>query len=202
MLPKVDADQLFVFTLDDLGRRVQRANDNALTSGEREYECLMIAFLLRKLLLDGHPLVDLVKRRHIAPILYPLVHWPVVSGSGGTPIEEGSGEAAPIWTHFVDELNLTRADMLGRPVAIWNNQVVTARDVIRHLANAAGGVHLGPPKGPKQMMLHELERTVRVQGFSIAGFCVAAVGGATHRALAPLRQEISAGISTPQSPST
>ena len=196
----MDAAQLFVFTLDDLGRRVDRANDKALTNGEREYEGLMIAFLLRKLLLDGQPIVDQVKRHRVAPILYPLEQWPVLSGSGGAPMEEDLPEAAPVWTHFLDEF-LTRADMLRRPVAVWNNQVITARDVIRHLANVAGGVHLGRPKDARQTMLHALERTMRVDGLSIAAFCIAAVGRATYKALAPLRQEILGETSTPESPS-
>ena len=89
--------------------------------------------------------------------------------------------------------------MLRRPVAVWNNRVITARDVIRHLANVAGGVHLGRPRDAKQTMLDELERTISVEGLSIAAYCVAAIGSATHRALAPLRQEISAEASATQS---
>jgi hypothetical protein len=51
----VDPEALFVRTLDDLGRRAGETD---------EYEVLLAAGLLRKLLMDDHPLVDQVNADH------------------------------------------------------------------------------------------------------------------------------------------
>lgn len=47
---------------------------------EQDYNSLMIAPLLRKLLLDEQPLVQIVNRRIRLRLFFPFDHWPLISG--------------------------------------------------------------------------------------------------------------------------
>ena len=59
----MDRDELFVRTLADLRRRLERGRQD-------EYEAMGIAGLLRKLLIDGQSLVDQVNRDRRLKITY------------------------------------------------------------------------------------------------------------------------------------
>lgn len=191
----VDPEVLFLLTCDDLEERVRRANDGDTSPSQREYEALMIAPLLRKLILDSHSLIDRVNRTHRLKIRYPIQAWPLLAGSGGTSTPpEFDDSPRPILEHFLDRVVLDRDEMLSRPVMIWNGQVVTARDVIRHLANAAGGVHLGPPRSDKGRMLLELDQSITFTGVRAGSLCVMAVGHAALLGLDELRRLVRARL--------
>lgn len=144
-------DRLFLETLADLERR---SGDQA-----SEYEALLISALLRKLLLDAHSLVDEVNRDRRIKIRYRisntqppnlpgLVAWNALDGLD----PETASTSTP---------KLVSVDgLLRQPVMISDGRLYTVKDLISHQANAAGAVHLGPPRGAKSAALrgNELSR--------------------------------------------
>jgi hypothetical protein len=145
----VHPDRLFLETLADLEKR-------AATDGT-EYEALMIAALLRKLVLDAHPLVDEVNRRYRLKVRYRindtkppavpghLVAWNALDGLD--PETAGSPEPKVV---SIDGL-------LRQSVMISDGHVYTVRDLISHQANAAGAVHVGPGRGAAASALRQNE---------------------------------------------
>ena len=59
----MEVERLFINTLTDLAARAE-AHD--------EYEVLMGAALVRKLLLDAHPIVDQVNRKHQLKLVFEI----------------------------------------------------------------------------------------------------------------------------------
>ena len=60
----MDPDQLFLRTLGDLEQRAATTD---------EYGALLAAGLLRKLLMDSHPLVDQVNLNHRLKLRFPMI---------------------------------------------------------------------------------------------------------------------------------
>jgi hypothetical protein len=133
-------DPLFIETLADFRRRAQR--------GVSEYEVVMVAALLRKLLLDSPTLVDLVNRQRREKIEYVVNGRPPVWKILNEPppvayaVEDGLDEPPP----FGVPVALDRSGLLAHVVLAHRGSEITVRDLIRYVAHSAGGVHFGPPK--------------------------------------------------------
>lgn len=199
-------DVLFLETLRDLEQRVKGAFGYAVagtTDGAREYEALMIAPLLRKLLLDGRPLVDLVNRARRLPIRYPVQYWPILSGSAapGVAVDVAPGEGRQLAVadpavvsilldEFIDTHDMTKDAMLAKPVMSWNGQRITARELIRHAAHVEGAVHVSEPTDERERMLADLGRDLRYREYPGALVCLASVGRVVLLGVAPLRGQI------------
>jgi hypothetical protein len=120
----VDVDQLFVHTLRDLGRR---------TSATDEYEVLLSAAFLRKLLLDQKRLMDQVNRRYRLDLRFRI--------SGVSPFEQQIWDSTPIFWALEDALDpesplayapfdATCDQFLRRRVMRFSKSWITVRDVI------------------------------------------------------------------------
>jgi hypothetical protein len=145
----VHPDRLFLETLADLEER-------AATDGT-EYEALMIAALLRKLVLDAHPLVDEVNQQYRLKVRYrindtrppavpgQLVAWNALDGLD--PETAGGSEPKVV---SIDGL-------LRQSVMISDGHVYTVRDLIAHQANSAGAVHVGPGRDAAARALRQNE---------------------------------------------
>jgi len=144
------AEWLFVETVDDLRRRCGEP------ASRSRYELLGIAPLLRKLLLDGSPLLQTVQiARPEVAIEFRIRPWK----SEGRGIEEeglqrylglggeelfGGPEDAAITT--VEEFK----DVI---VGVAGGSDLTVRSVVRYYAHVEGGVHFGVPREPGEPML-------------------------------------------------
>lgn len=133
-------DRLFVHTLRDLERR---------TVATDEYEVLLSAALLRKLLLDQERLMDQINRRYRLDLRFRI--------SGVSPFEQQIWDSNPILWAIEDALDpkspfayapfdATRDQFLGRRIMRFSENWITIRDVIDQLANIEGAVHSGKPK--------------------------------------------------------
>jgi hypothetical protein len=177
---------LFLNTLDDLERRV--------TPGVNEYDVLMSAGLLRKLLLDAPPLVDQVNRERKLRIVYRInargpdavvledepVYW---SMQDGLEAEAGSGGAEEV----------SRDELLATEIALIRGREITVRDTIDHTANVVGAIHPGTPKPKKRQtseLRQEMSSRLQIGGYSPDIRALQAVGRVVLMALAPLREEI------------
>jgi hypothetical protein len=141
----MDADELFLLTLEDLEQRVQL--------GRGEYDALMSALLLRKVLLDDHPLLHQVNRSRQLRVRFRLRDLTPPEGSQNiwSPGESLSPDVqAPSSAATVD---LTLDQFLARPVFVAFGQEVSVRELIKFMANNEGAVHMTRPDKPKAQAL-------------------------------------------------
>lgn len=182
----MDVDQLFVHTLRDLERR---------TAATDEYEVLLSAALLRKLLLDQERLMDQVNRRYSLDLRFRI--------SGVSPFEQQIWGSNPIFWALEDALDpesplayapfdATRDQFLRRRVMRFSETWITVRDVIDQLANIEGAVHIGKPKKERHRVLQAAGKFYSRDGLSGVVSQVRLIGRITVRGLSPLRDAVAA----------
>jgi hypothetical protein len=186
----VHQDILFIKTLEDLAGRVMPGCD--------EYEVLGISSLVRKLLLDDHPLAHTVNRERRVRLRFEIDATP--------PVWEILGEEPPLLWLSQDALDprtsLPRAQIkeatldqfLGTMVAYVRGRRITVKDVVLHTANVVGGVHRGQPRGENQEALVGLARDLQIGGYQPDVRALQAIGRVVLGALEPLRNEIQGGL--------
>lgn len=190
----VDADRLFLHTLEDLERR---------TAATDEYEVLMSAALLRKLLLDRTRLTDQVNRGHRLDLRFRI--------SAVSPYEQLLYEDNPVFWVIEDALDpdsalayapfgATRDQFLARRVMRFSGSWLTVRDVINQLANIEGAVHRGEAKDAREQALQEVAEFYRHSGLPGAVNQIKLIGRITVRGLSPLRDAVSANAAQQQLP--
>jgi hypothetical protein len=182
----VTIDELFVLTLEDLERRVQL--------GRGEYDALMTALLLRKLLLDGAPLVHQVNRARRLKLTFRMRDETPEPGLLGW----GPGES--LWPNSnygqsaVVDLNLSQ--FLSRPTLVADGHVISVRDLINFMANYAGAVHASRPDDPKtEALWHVRWGEMRFGPTGPYGGCIyelIAIGRITIDGVQDLRTQVQA----------
>ena len=200
---KLDAEKLFVSTLDDLAAR---------TSGEvTEYSLLRAAGLLRQLLLDGNPLVHQAARRHPdVPIRFQvrvdkldhaheMQYWLGLDPETAPP-ERGA-------TRDVDLQGL-----LAVPVILLDRgrTILLLKHVITWAAHVSGGIHRGRPREreiehrafeafPVKLGLHR-EAAPAEQDIPMELEYIRVIAPVVLRGLEPLRRAIEAGWARTEGP--
>lgn len=185
----MDPRVLFLRTLEDLEERIQPGRD--------EYDLLMVAALLRKLLLDAEPLVVRVNRTHRLRLRFrankrfppqnptPMI-WSVQDGfdpDTGVP-----GLANPVDVK-IDEL-------LQLPVAYVEGHLIRVGSLIRYLSHVAGAVHAGRPENDLEEAIQRFAVTVQIGGpMSAPVRSLMAIGRVVLAGLAPLREAVATELS-------
>lgn len=182
----MELGELFARTMDDLDRRSWSAD---------QYELVGLAALLRKLLLDGTPLVDAVNREHrlrlrfiISDYVEPelesgLVYRGTASQTG--LLDPGDIPAGPT-------LEVDRSTLLSRTVLFWRGRLFTVRDLIVHFANKRGGVHWSSELDQDDSFLLQADTIMRIgdgagtEGLSPALIELRGLARVVSRALEPL----------------
>jgi hypothetical protein len=179
-----DADDLFIATLDDLAARSM--------AGRTEYDVLGIAALLRKLLIDGSRLVDQVNRSHQLRLRFranrrlpPTDPSPIFWS-----IQDGLDPETAMPSRGIEPQDMTRDEFLSVKIIHVAGTDLTVGEVVGYLANAAGAVHLGQPRTPKEAALAEVESTLQIGGYPPALRSLLAISRVTVKALQPLRSAI------------
>lgn len=130
----MDRDQLFISTFEDLEVRLK---------SQEEYEILMIAGLLRKLLLDKTPLVDQVNRERRQKIRF-IVNDRSVPTDEPIPefwsVEDGFDPNTCV-PHLCRPIEVTKDQLLSRPVLMYRGNVITVREFVLHATHVQGAVH-------------------------------------------------------------
>jgi hypothetical protein len=75
-------------------------------------------------------------------------------------------------------------------VMIVQGDVLTVRDLLDYVANAAGAVHFGNPTKDKRPILRELDQHITLGGVDTSLRCLLAVCWITRDALDPLVKAI------------
>jgi hypothetical protein len=180
----VDAEVLFIKTLEELERRAQPENE--------AYDILMVSALLRKLLTDG--LTEAANRDRRIKIRYVANDYPnlasVLPPSAGVTFWSLQDGFDPETSDIVRPVEVSRDGLLARPVMTVLGEQVTVKDVVRYLANKAGGVHLSGPDDSKQRALAELDSTMELGGTPPVIRTLLAISRVVLRGLEPLRVQI------------
>jgi len=180
------AEWLFVETVDDLRRRIDDPESRT------RYELLGIAPLLRKLLLDGAPLLETVRvARPEVPVEFRIRPWTGLEdkleaeglerylGLGDERLIGEPGEPA------ITDLEELKKTVIG----LARGEPLTFRSVVRYYAHVEGGVHFGTAKDPGESTLSSM--APMLLGHSIGQIqTLAHLGRIAVDALEPMRRSI------------
>jgi hypothetical protein len=183
----VDDDTLFLETLADLRRR---------SIAVPEYEVQQLAALLRKLLLDGQPLMDAVNRSRRMRIRFSVYD--------GSPYQDMVLSSGPVFYALQDAFDpeavavanariaeVGRDGLLERGIVLMNGVWFSVADIVKYVANVEGAVHRGSPNDAKQRALAATD--IRIGGYdSPVVRSLLAVARVVARGLEPLEARIRA----------
>jgi hypothetical protein len=173
-------EALFLNTLRDLAGHVAESD---------EYTVLGASALIRKLLIDGTPLVDQVNQTHRLKVTFAI--------SESNPSIPGVPE--PTFWSVQDGLDpetsrpgkprkiVNRDQLLATVLAIVNGKSYSLRDIVLFEANVMGGVHAGSPKEEKERVLQSINGTLAIGGHRASLRQLQAVGRVVLKGLEPLR---------------
>jgi hypothetical protein len=181
-------EELFIHTLDDLDRRLDHS--------QGEYDALGMAWLLRKLLLNGRRSLLAQAYSDYESVTFTIHDNGVLpDGLGGVVVLQ------PIDGKPTKELNL--GAFLKEPVfgVSWVDYHVPVKDLIAYLANVVGAVHMSRAEEPWQQALMEFDRDSFIklpQGkFTFGVYALFEIGKVVRTSLAEARKVVSAAIGTP-----
>lgn len=174
----MEAEYLFARAFEELD---QRLGEGSLYAG------LRCAAILRQMFADQHTLIAQAKRGYSTKLTFSVLY--------PRPVDYAAlGIAPPDLMVMGDQLentpaplirsNLNLDQFLGFKLANYQGAAFSVRDVIKYLADACGGVHLGAPKGDQEV-LRELDRvlveagveSLRPSAGTIRGIAKVAVDG-------------------------
>lgn len=158
MPPEIDpeimlAEWLFVETVTDVRRRSHEP------SARSRYELLGIAPLLRKLLIDGRPLLNTVRvGRPDVPTEFRIKQWSAPErGLDGEELPYLLRLGGPELVGGPDDPALPKLrQFIGARVGLVQGQPLTVREVVKYYANVEGGVHFGVPDEDVQRVLNQM----------------------------------------------
>jgi hypothetical protein len=158
-----------------------------------EYEILMAAPLLRKLLLEGQPLVTRVNREYRVKLRFLVSDVPPPWEIPGLGIpasalmfwSEGDG-LDPATAPPGPTVELTRDEFLGRRAMRVSDEDVAVKDVVRYAAHVLGAVHAGEPRSTAERALADVGGAIFIGGYDAVLQVLPAISRVVLRALVPL----------------
>jgi hypothetical protein len=180
----MDADQLFLHTLRELVDRTK--------VGAGEYDVLMSALPLRKLLLDP-PMIHQINRLRHERVVFRIADNGAYEAAviEDQPIFWAAYEAiSPRLGPHGTSKEVDLKQLLATRVMRASDVDVTVRDVISQVANVEGAVHLGEPKDEKQRLLHEVNVQFRVGGLDGVTRTLLGIAEVVGDGLVPLTRRV------------
>lgn len=174
--------ELFLFTMADLRKRIEHPQD--------EYDLLMAAGLLRKLLLDEQPLVHQVNRELRVKLTFCVAtndaYEAVVFEDNPLiyVVNDGIYPPSALPSAVVKEMKLDV--FLARRAAFVQGHDVTVKDLIFQLAHVEGAIHAGTPKGDKEKVLAGASDSIRIGGAGMVASTMRGIGRVVLEALSPI----------------
>jgi hypothetical protein len=176
-----EIEKLFIRTLDDLQNKISSNDD---------YEILHISALLRKLLLDGEPLIHQVNRRYQKKITFHI----------GLPLElnQTNYQNWSIQDGFDPDTgrpgrptdNVSVEGLLSAKVLKINDVLFTVVDLLKYEAHIKGGVHAGKPDNDKQGILVFYENNTLINGIRMSLNQLKSIGRVVLKGLLALRDAV------------
>lgn len=173
------AEERLIRSLTELQERIAKAD---------RVHLLEASAILRRLLLDAHPLVSRVNRAHKLKLRYPAVV--------DTPVEVPEPVAAYCYLNLApcvspkgSVVELSLDDFLSQPVVVGKRSY-SVRDVIDFCANTKGGIHFDDPKSSTSKELHELDGVHRPELIDASLRAIADLSWCIVQGLRPLVMKI------------
>ncbi len=172
-------ERLFVGTLEDIESKL---------SSPSEYNLIRLSALLRQLLTDSRPLINLVNRNHRLGIRFEVTvldsrRMPDPTSLFWIEFEGIDPTVSPF--RFTEQLKLEH--FLKRPILKHQSQMFTIHDLIIQVAHIDGGVHLGTPTHEIEKKLVEINSALFVSGIRATLGLLPPIARVVLRALEPLR---------------
>jgi hypothetical protein len=176
-------DQLFLDTLRDLETRIV---------AQDPYTILGAAALIRKLLLDDHPLVHQVNRAHRLRLSFEPTKRRAIPPGVPEPVlwatQDGfDPDTAP---PFLERQTVNLEQLLACVLLTVRGQPFTLREIVQFEAHVMGAVHAGTPKEEKERALVEINRYFAIGGYRTSLRQLRAISRVILKGLAPLRAAI------------
>jgi hypothetical protein len=179
---------LFLDTLRDLAARAVASD---------EYTILGASALIRKLLIDGSPLVNQVNRNYRLKLIFEISEsqpsvpgvpepnvWSVQDGLD----PETSRPGKPRKT-------VNRDQLLATVLGIVDGKPYSLREIVLFEANVMGGVHAGSPNEEKEMVLEAVNSTLAIGGTRASLRQLQAISRVVLKGLEPLRVAVCSAYS-------
>jgi hypothetical protein len=179
----VDVHQLFLETLSEL--------ENRIGEGRTEYDFLMAAGLLRKLLTDGNPLVHQVNRSVRMKLEFDVTEE-VVMPPGFVPVYAArlEGISPHISTPSFPHKTVSLDGFLREVVVRLHGRPVTVHQVIDQVAHIEGGVHRGDPRDEHERLLRDVGSAVGFDGVPLIAHTLRGIGLVVVDALRGLAEQV------------
>ncbi len=178
-------EQLFIYTIKDLEKKLVATD---------QYEILMIAGLLRKLLLDGTPLMDLVNANHLK-VKFIINSKPIPEDKYLSiwSIEDGLDPSTAV-PHLCKPIEVNREQFLSTKILKAVDKVFSVRDVILHLAHIEGAVHAGSTKDEKDVILNKFIQEWQIGGVAATFRLLKAIARVTVKGLKVLESSLTSKV--------
>jgi hypothetical protein len=197
----MDADRLFIATLDDLAERAGWQSS--------EYALIRAAGLLRELLTDGSPLVQQVARADRPRPVYRIRRrksdpsgepWFWLGGidpehpvkpehPNADRLDELIGAVEPVDLKGLLAVQIVCLGPEGRRAGAALT-FLTVRDIIRYHSHVSGGVHHGKATEPQHLALEQFYLRIGYGPIPIELMAIASIAPVVLRGLQPLREAI------------
>lgn len=174
----MNKDQLFIRTLEALEAKLE-SND--------EYEVLMIAALLRKLLMDKNPLMDQVNRDRRQRIRF-LVNKSFVPTDNPLfwSVEDTlDANNLPLWP-----IEVTKDQLFSCVVLMCEGHTITVKELIQHAAYVQGAIHADMPTNRKDEVLKDWTETLGIGGLPAGLRLLRTICRVVIKGLEPLKEQI------------
>lgn len=177
-------EALFLRTIEDIEKRLVDPDP---------YEVLRIAGHIRKLFLNGFPLVDQVNRSNKIKLLFEVA----------VPVDRTDREPCPAFWAIHDGLDpdtapslnkryaLTREQFFQTVVLMMDGEKYTVQDVVLFEANVMGTVHSGAARTEKERALRKVNAISSAGSSTSALRQLQAIARIVLKSLEPLRLAVS-----------
>jgi len=181
---------LFLETLTELRRRLAAIND--------EYELVMASGLLRKLLLDGEPLVHQLNRGLRLQLRFPIATTDAFDAAlmRYHPVFDLSPEGLSPKFNLLPSAVTKQVDLdtfLAQRAAAIQGREVSVKDLIRQVSHIEGGVHAGTARTEIERLLAAASESVRINGVTMTAATIRGIGLVVLDGLAPLEAAVTEG---------
>jgi hypothetical protein len=162
-----------------------------------EFRMLEISALIRKLLIEGFPLVDQVNRHYShlkLKIVFEICELSPPTPTAGAPaptfwsVNDGLCPE-PFWPRIPRKV-VNRDQLLATVLAVVKGKSYTLREIVLFEANIMGGVHYGSPKEEKEKVLEALNSAIVLGGRRPSLRQLQAIGRVVLKGLEELRAAV------------
>lgn len=184
---QMDKGELLVATVEWLHER-------AWSEPPDEYHLVLASGRLRMLLLDSAPLVHQVNRDHKLKITFEVGDHHPPPPPMPTPLFWSTPDALNpnhfSTGHNIPIRSLSLDQFLSLRVMVFDGLDVNVKELVKHTANVAGGVHAGSSEGPTESKLDDLAAAMLIQGFPLGIRCLRGIVRVVVDSLRPLCEAV------------